>query len=73
MCENISAKIQHKVSGMLWFHCSLWSVPFRKLGNTSVSFLGDCLSIAVIQHRPKNTLEKMDEQCHEESGYSERM
>lgn len=37
------------------------AVPFRKLGDISVSVLGDCLSVAVIQQRPKDVLDKMDE------------
>lgn len=58
---------------MLWLHCWRWSAPFRKLDNTSVSVLGDCLSMAVIQQRPKDVLDKMDEQRDEDRGYSERI
>lgn len=39
----------------------------------SVSVLGDCLSMAVIQQRPKDVLDKMDEQRDEDRGYSERI
>lgn len=58
-CQNAAQSVRYVVASLQWLW--LWPVPFRKLGDTSVSVLGDCLSVAVIQQRPKDVLDKMDE------------
>ncbi len=73
-CENVVLIYQIKYSvtaDILCFQCLLWSVPFRELRNASVSVLGDCFSMAVIQQLPKKDLDKMDEQCKEDSEDTE--
>lgn len=56
---------------------SLFAVvcAFRDLCNASVSVLGDCFSVAVVQQLSRKDLDKMDEQCEEDTvrGYSERI
>ena len=56
---------------MLCFHRLLWFVPSRELCNPSVSVLGDCFSVAVVQQLSRKDLDKMDEQCEEDTvrGY----
>lgn len=50
-----------RVSDVLWSHrCA--ALPPSEVGNTFLlGVLGDCLSVAATQHRPKDVLDKMDE------------
>lgn len=73
--ETQTAKIhqpQYALSDVLWPHCWLWSVlSFSEVGNTSLfCVLGDCLSMAATQQRPKDVLDKMDELWDEDRANS---
>lgn len=65
---DVLNKVQCTVAGILCSHCLLWYVLLRDLCNTSVSVLGDCLSMAAVQQLSRKDLEKMDEQCEEDTA-----